>query len=559
MELAPVPREPDEPFVPDLSEGAEAGLYLSLFELMNEGLIITSDETILEVNSAVCRLMERSYRDLAGQPLSTLFPSERAFLQARASLFIQGEMRGSLRVRLPRGRERDLAYVAAARIRPGVHAIILSPDPVTGLGDAPPPPADAVWPRLAAALDQPAMVIDAKDRIMAANAPARRRFAHIDDTLTGKSLKLFCQLSEPTRESGPITVMPSDGSPDLHGRLLPGPESGWRILLLSGATPVTPVDARSGRIFKHAPVPMLVVRASDRQILAANDAAANMLGHPRPNLLQHKLGTLGAPISDDRELSSGTWRWHGKTGTFDMETHAQPLDGNRFEWLLTLYAPMPVDGAGAADGLRYSPIVDTRSGKVISADVVFPGHEDPDDLIAHLTTACEQARKWAQHGISLNIPTTLEQLSAPSFAAALTSAAESATQSGAQLSIGLPEADITRLTEGQRAQISALQATGVTLGVREVGLQPLPMAQLMEFSVRTLTLAPALVHDCVSGPKANLACATLAIAGPLGLVIHAAGVANHAQAEALLKMGCHLIQGEHVGPTMTAEALTQRI
>ena len=42
MELAPVPRDPDEPFVPDLSEGAEAGLYLSLFELMNEGLIITS-------------------------------------------------------------------------------------------------------------------------------------------------------------------------------------------------------------------------------------------------------------------------------------------------------------------------------------------------------------------------------------------------------------------------------------------------------------------------------------------------------------------------------------
>ena len=82
MELAPVPREPADLFVPDLAEGAEAGLYLSLFELMNEGLIIASDETILEVNSAVCRLLERSYRDLAGQPLSSLFPTERAFLKA---------------------------------------------------------------------------------------------------------------------------------------------------------------------------------------------------------------------------------------------------------------------------------------------------------------------------------------------------------------------------------------------------------------------------------------------------------------------------------------------
>ena len=67
MELAPVPRDPDEIFAPDLSEGAEAGLYLSLFELMNEGLIIASDETILEVNSAVCRLMERNYCDQIGR------------------------------------------------------------------------------------------------------------------------------------------------------------------------------------------------------------------------------------------------------------------------------------------------------------------------------------------------------------------------------------------------------------------------------------------------------------------------------------------------------------
>lgn len=560
MELAPVPREPDEPFVPDLSEGAEAGLYLSLFELMNEGLIITSDETILEVNSAVCRLMERSYRDLAGQPLSTLFPSERAFLQARASLFIQGEMRGSLRVRLPRGRERDLAYVAAARIRPGVHAIILSPDPVTGLGDAPPPPADAVWPRLAAALDQPAMVIDGKDRIMAANAPARRRFGHIDDTLTGKSLKLFCQLSDPAKESGPITVIPADGSPDLHGRLLPGPESGWRILLLSGATPVAPVDARSGRIFKHAPIPMIVVRASDSKVLAANDAAANALGHPRQTLLQSTLNTLGAPLGADKALVSGPWRWHGKTGAFEIDTHAQPLDGNRFEWLLTLYAPMPADGTGAADTLRYQPSVDARTGKVICAELVHPSNELLSDADAvQLANACEQAVKWAPHDITVSIPMSVAQFGQAQLLATLIDQGKKAATLGARLSISLPEAELAGLNGTQRQQLGEMQAAGITLAVRHVGLEALPMQAIMELSVRSLILAPALVHECVSGPKASLACATLAIAGPLGLVIHAAGVDDHAQAEALVKMGCHFIQGAHVGAPMSAEALTQRI
>ena len=206
MELAPLPKDADDAFVPDLTEGAEAGLYLSLFELMNEGLIVASDETILEVNSAACRLMERSYRDLAGKPLATLFASERAFLSARATLFIQGEMRGSLRVMLPGGRERDLAYVAAARIRPGVHALILSADPVTGHSPQAARAADTVWPRLAAALDQAALVIDARDHIVAANAAARRRFATTEAALTGYPLSALCTLSEPARDSGRVSI-----------------------------------------------------------------------------------------------------------------------------------------------------------------------------------------------------------------------------------------------------------------------------------------------------------------------------------------------------------------
>lgn len=250
MELAPLPKDAYDLFVPDLTEGAEAGLYLSLFELMNEGLIIASDETILEVNSAACRLMERSYRDLAGQPLTTLFASERAFLSARNTLFIQGEMRGSLRVTLPGGRERDLAYVAAARIRPGVHALILSADPVTGVSPQAARAADTVWPRLAAALDQAALVIDARDHIIAANAPARHKFGAADTSLTGYPLSALCTLSDPARESGPVNVQPADGSPAMRGRLLPGPEPGWRILLLSDRAPLVPIDANVSGAFR---------------------------------------------------------------------------------------------------------------------------------------------------------------------------------------------------------------------------------------------------------------------------------------------------------------------
>jgi diguanylate cyclase (GGDEF)-like protein/PAS domain S-box-containing protein len=400
MELAPVPREPEEPFVPDLSEGAEAGLYLSLFELMNEGLIITSDETILEVNSAVCRLMERSYRDLAGQPLSTLFPSERAFLNARGALFIQGEMRGSLRVKLGGGRERDLAYVAAARIRPGVHAIILSPDPVTGLGADAPRTADTVWPQLAAAIDQPVLVIDGRERIVAANAPARRRFPDAGQ-LTGSPLSSICRLREPERSHGPVVVEPADGAAPIRARLLSGPEDGWRILILGAANPAAPppasapVEARAERSFRQAPLPMLVVRERDQQIVAVNQAAERAYGHSRQSLLGQPLERVRRASPDKAPLAPGLWYWLGADGPFAAETLAQRLEGDRGEWLLIHDAPgmawPPALSAGLG-GFMDSPQAMLLSGPdqcISAANPAFEaltGHGAADLVGARLET-----------------------------------------------------------------------------------------------------------------------------------------------------------------------------
>ncbi|MDR1462646.1 MAG: EAL domain-containing protein [Azoarcus sp.] len=112
-------------FVPDLSEGAEVGVYLALLELIDEGLIITGDECIIDANSAACRLLGRSYRQLAGQPLADLFADGRAFLDARERLLIRGEARGTLSLILPDGRAHDFPYIAAPRLRPGIHAIVI--------------------------------------------------------------------------------------------------------------------------------------------------------------------------------------------------------------------------------------------------------------------------------------------------------------------------------------------------------------------------------------------------------------------------------------------------
>jgi EAL domain-containing protein (putative c-di-GMP-specific phosphodiesterase class I) len=126
---------PAEAFVPDLSEGAETGVYLALLELLDEGLIITGDEVILDANSAACRLLDRDYRQIAGRPLADLFPSEEAFLAARARLFIQGERRGTLDFALPRHGRTTLEFICAPRLRPGIHAILLSASPAASQSD----------------------------------------------------------------------------------------------------------------------------------------------------------------------------------------------------------------------------------------------------------------------------------------------------------------------------------------------------------------------------------------------------------------------------------------
>ncbi|MCL2591398.1 MAG: EAL domain-containing protein [Betaproteobacteria bacterium] len=112
-------------FIPDFSEGAEVGVYLALLELIDEGLLITGDEYIIDANSAACRLLGRSYRQLAGQPLADLFADGHAFLEARERVLIRGEARGILRLALPSGHAHDFPYIAAPRLRPGIHAIVL--------------------------------------------------------------------------------------------------------------------------------------------------------------------------------------------------------------------------------------------------------------------------------------------------------------------------------------------------------------------------------------------------------------------------------------------------
>lgn len=339
-------RDPDEqpdPFVPDLSEGTESGLYLALLELLDEGLIITSDEIILEANSAACRLLERNYRDLVGRPLSELFLSEKAFLDARARMFIQGEMRGSLQLSLPHGGHRELRCNAAARLRPGIHALILSPDYLAEAGSPLLDNAatDTVWPRLAAALEQPVLVLDGEERVAAANAAALRSLGIPRQALVGKRLSECLSIQWPAPGAEPFARLELEPhGRQFQARILPGPKPGWRLLIVPPEQESLPLDPQEDasppplpdaeapaafeRSFGPCPLPALLVSSPDMEVLMANPAAGAFLGAPPSSLAGRALEALGYQRQHD---GAGLWRVTDCQGrSLEAELLTYPLE-----------------------------------------------------------------------------------------------------------------------------------------------------------------------------------------------------------------------------------------
>ncbi|MCX7945363.1 MAG: EAL domain-containing protein [Hydrogenophilus sp.] len=229
-----------EPFRADLSEGIEVGTYLAILELIDEGLLIVSDETILEVNSAACRWLERDYRELVKAPLETLFPSPEAFLQARARWFIRGESRGSITLALPAGRTREFRFIAAARLRPGLHAILISPDIIRELyRDALHP--DAFWLKIAATTTQPIWILDESERLIAANTSGKALFPHPRPPLL-EPIHRHALIRWITLSGTPFASIEGVTPQPLRAKVILGPKPGWRVLLIDW-----PADQNSGQ------------------------------------------------------------------------------------------------------------------------------------------------------------------------------------------------------------------------------------------------------------------------------------------------------------------------
>lgn len=489
LDLSPMVSLPEtnEPFRPDFSEGVEIGVYLALLELIDEGLLIVSDERILEVNSAACRWLERNYRELIQAPLESLFPSPQAFLHARARWFIQNETKGSITLALPHGRKKVFRFTAAARIRPGMHAILIAPDLLheqyrsTSL-------AETFWIQLAAASTEPIWVLDETERLVAVNAAARTRWATpplpLHQPITEAATVHWPKADEP-----PVALIEGIEPHPLRARILHGPTPGWRVLLFT--THRNPSRRRTTDTVSAPEKNTPDSHSLTEQLAAATPEDFTLWLSPCVDVATGMLN--GA---------EGVLRWHvPHRGTLDAET-VTPL------------------------------LLDTAANRAW--------------LTAWLTHAISWVRQW-QTPLALNLDA--RQLQQPETLTQIKTVWRTASLPWSLLMLEIDETAFAAHDTRQCAHLLEMGEKGVRIVVDHVGQGACAFGLLAHLPVHALKLAGTWVTQIGRDERVEkLLDGLLQFGNAMGFTVIAEGVATAAQRDFLAALGCRFQQGPIFGP-----------
>ncbi len=559
--------DPAEPFVPDLSEGAETGVYLALLELLDEGLIITGDEVILDANSAACRLLGRDYRQVAGRPLVELFPSERAFLDARLRLFIEGDRRGLLPFALPDGSLRELRYIAAPRLRPGIHALVISPaDAATATPTAPamqpPPDARAMYltchdtltglpnrklfesrfkDAAAHAVDRHSAIGVLRIDIDDFKAVNREHGNDIGDALLAQ---LARRLSAAVGRNGLVAREHSDSFLALLPDIDLASEVGRRAEAML-ATLALPLHAGSREIHLTASIGTALFPQDGRGLdpLLRNAKAA--LEHARRlggNNYQYYSGGVGAPAHEYGHFETGL---------------RLALERDQFV-------------------VHFQPLVDARSARVRAGEALLRW-QHPDlgllpfrrfiaavrdgELIRRigdwvLQASCRHARDWQPGGAGAALVTvnvSVEQIMHGNFAERVRAALAAAGLAPGRLELDLDEQVLEQDSARLLDTLQAVAAMGVRLAIDDYGRGLSSIPRLRRYPVKAVKIDPALVRGVGKSEECEAIVEAIAtMAATLGLEVFARGVEDAAQQAFLCALDCHLQQGPLFGRPMPA-------
>jgi PAS domain S-box-containing protein len=228
--------------------------------------------------------------------------------------------------------------------------------------------------------------------------------------------------------------------------------------------------------------------------------------------------------------------------------------------------------------LVYQPQVDLASGRVLSVEALIRWSHPTRGLVSPLefiplaeanglierigawvlNTACAEAARWQQSGLSVAIAVNLSplQFGTPDLPRMVMDALAQTGLAPQHLELEVTEGALMENSVATRAALQALRDHGVRIALDDFGTGYSSLAYLTRMPISHLKVDRCFVSDLLEGGESEaIVRAVLAMARSLGLRVTAEGVETLEQARALKAMACDCLQGFYFSRPVAAPAV----
>jgi diguanylate cyclase (GGDEF)-like protein len=225
--------------------------------------------------------------------------------------------------------------------------------------------------------------------------------------------------------------------------------------------------------------------------------------------------------------------------------------------------------------LHYQPKVDTAHGQVHGLEALLRWRHPQRGMISPavfvplaerfgligaiglwvIDEACAQLARWHASGLHCRVAINLSpyQLRQPDLPARIRSALERHGIHPAQLVCEITETAMMENLQAERSVMDRIAALGVRLSIDDFGTGYSSLAHLRSIPARQLKIDRSFVTDLAENADARAVLdAVVRLAHALRMEVVAEGVETPAQREALVRLGCDLLQGYAIARPMPA-------
>ena len=267
--------------------------------------------------------------------------------------------------------------------------------------------------------------------------------------------------------------------------------------------------------------------------------------------------------------------YHAKTqGKGQIALYSQDLDKGRLR-RLDIEAQIGSGLAGGEFDLVYQPIVDAKSGAVVSAEALLrwprrsQGALPPDEFIeiAEVTgqihplglyvleRACTELRTFRSLTLSVNVSPA--QFRHPGFEQQVLQILEATGFPPERLQLEITESYLLANPERALRAVAMFKARGISLALDDFGTGFTSIHYLQSYGFSHIKIDKSLLVGLEPGSKATMLVAgAITLASALDMEVIAEGVESAQQADILRGAGCHEMQGYFFGKPMPLDAFS---